>query len=154
MRRKIEEFSHPPHGPAGELRRNHGPHGHIKPTFFFTFIAGGTAGARSEIKRGGYHDDRSQNVVKLDIEIVDEPAAGKKIDHQPEQVDGEWNQQTDPCGGVADHAIPEVGLVFAVVGDVRARLGSGKASGESAPCADRNDHGQPDPMATVGAVGI
>src|SRR5262249_7015507 len=64
------------------------------------------------------------------------------------------NQQVDPCRGVANDAIPEVGLGLAVMRDIRAWLTAGKPAGESAPGTDGNDDHQPDPVAAVRAVRV
>lgn len=89
FRRESKIFSHPPHGPAGKLGGHDGPNGNIKPALLRTFIAGGAAGARGEVEHCGNEDRHSENIVKLDIKVVDDPSAGEEIDEQPGQIDGE-----------------------------------------------------------------
>lgn len=152
--REIKELSHAPHGPAGNLGGNHGPDRHVKPALFRTLVARRAAGAGREVERGGNHNRKGKWIVKLEVKIVDDPASGEKVNSQSDQVDGERHQQVDPRRGIADDAIPEIGLRFAIMRDVRARLAAGKPAGISAPRADGCYDGEPDPMAAVRAVSV
>ena len=79
---KIKVFSQPPHGPAGKLCGDDRPDGYVKPAFFRAFTTGGTPRARREINHRCQHNRRRQRVIEFDEQIVDDPAAGEKVDGQ------------------------------------------------------------------------
>src|SRR6476646_9562600 len=152
--RKVKIFSQPPHGPAGKLRGDHSPHGNIKPALFCAFIAGGTGRARRKVQDRGKNNNRSQRVIKLVKELIDDPAAKEKVDGQADQIDGEWHQQINPCRGVTYHAIPEIRFGLAVMRNVRLGLAAREPPSESTPDTNGGYNRQPDPVAAVRAVRV
>src|SRR6185312_15824408 len=133
---------------------NDHPYGNVKPTLLFTLAARGTTSARSDVQHSSQNNGPGQHVVDIAVHAVDGILPSEEVVHKADQIDGERNQQVDPGCGVADHAVPEVWLLLAVMGNVRLWLSAGQPTGEAAPGANRSHKREPDPVAAVWAVGV
>src|SRR5207245_11501520 len=72
----------------------------------------------------------------------------------PKKIQSERNQQIDPGSGVANYAVPEIRLMYAKVSNIRLRLYSGQASGDSSPHAADGEQKQPYAMPAIRAMRI